>query len=368
MRFHSTPESVQNGEITKLAIIECFVSVAVYVGIAIHFKTLRYFAVAVAFAPLTLLRTDASIHWGLEMYRRAAKRFEGTLWSPLVIMLYAATVRPLLAISGLAIRIAATFYCSLLRPLETLQEVPHNWLRQALCTDFFYPPEVVPSEAAQDDLQTFKNNVGGMYLVVRDVLVHSGSKGLFRLLPVLIASIPFNVAAFLPPLFYRVSFKATSLVYYPFVWVAGLTVGSTESLKTRLERFTKGELEKTRRWVSGLVVTALAVKLGMSLGWIDMSEALSKIPFKKLVENFLVPHVWQWWQATLGLDALLTFFLLYYADAALTRLDTKDAWDSEAVTKTISSVSFLRASLAILTMSHFFWLAFTTTTGRYITF
>jgi hypothetical protein len=101
---------------------------------------------------------------------------------------------------------------------------------------------------------------------------------------------------------------------------------------------------------------------------LDLSEALAKISSKKLVESYLVPHVWHWWQIALGIDALLTFCLLYYADAALGRLDSKDAWGSESVTKTLSSVSFVRASLAIVTMSHFFWLAFKTMISRYVTF
>jgi hypothetical protein len=70
MRFHSTPQSALNGEITKLAILECAASVALYLGICAHFGTLKYLARAVVVAPLMLFRTEASADWALKAYRQ----------------------------------------------------------------------------------------------------------------------------------------------------------------------------------------------------------------------------------------------------------------------------------------------------------
>jgi len=169
----------------------------------------------------------------------------------------------------------------------------------------------------------------------------------------------FAIVGFIPSLFYRISFKATSLAYAPFVWVAHTTLQSAASAKLRLERITKGELEKTRRWLSGFVATALAVKFALARGWIDLTAALAQFPSKTFVQSLLVPNVWFWWQFTLGIDALMTFCLLYYADAALARLEGVGAWREESVTKTISTASFLRASLGIVTMSYFFYVGLT---------
>ena len=72
MRFHSTPESALNGEITKLAIIECIASVALYLAIGFYFGTFRYLAMAVIVAPLMLLRTEESSEWGLDAFERFA--------------------------------------------------------------------------------------------------------------------------------------------------------------------------------------------------------------------------------------------------------------------------------------------------------
>jgi hypothetical protein len=128
-------------------------------------------------------------------------------------------------------------------------------------------------------------------------------------------------------------------------------------VNSRLERITKGELEKVRRVVSWGIVVTLAAKFGFALGLVDWSRIEEKFPSKKLVQSLVVPGGLPWWQITLGADALLTFFLLFFADAALSRLDGKQAWREQTVLGTVSTVSFLRAALSIITISHFFRIA-----------
>ena len=169
--------------------------------------------------------------------------------------------------------------------------------------------------------------------------------------------LPVLVIGYLPPLIYRVTFKATAVAYAPFVWVAHTTLQNPLSLKIRLERITKGELEKVRRAFSWIIVATLAGKLGLILGLVDRSRIVEKFPSQKFVESLVVIDLWPWWQITLGADALLTFFLLYFADAALARVETQRVWQEETVLKTLSTVAFLRSALSILTMSHFFYIA-----------
>jgi hypothetical protein len=355
MRFHSTHESVQNGEITQLAIIECFVAVAIYIGIGVHFKTFRHLAVAVALAPLTLLRTDASVRWGLKTWGQAMHLVDRLFDRPWWALWAVIPGSFILFFAGAAIRLSATVYWVFRRPLDTLGEMPQNWLRQSFCTDLFYPPEVVPLEAVYSDpttTLTFKEGIEAVQDAdlkkIQDV---TGAIALSMVLVIL----------YLLPLFYRVSFKATSVAYSPFVWVAHATLRALEPIKLRLERITKGELEKTRRWVSGLVALALVTKIALVRGWIDVSAAPAWLP-----RGLLESHAWPWWLVTLSMDALITFCLLWYADAALARLESKGAWREDLITKTVSSVAFLRASLGIITMSHFFYVALTTVAARHV--
>jgi len=48
MRFHSTPESAENLEITVLAIIETVLSIAIYVCLGLYLGTFKYLALAAA--------------------------------------------------------------------------------------------------------------------------------------------------------------------------------------------------------------------------------------------------------------------------------------------------------------------------------
>jgi hypothetical protein len=94
------------------------------------------------------------------------------------------------------------------------------------------------------------------------------------------------------------------------------------SLKTRLERITKGELEKMRRAFSWIIAAILLAKIGSMFRWVDLTQFVAKYLSQSFVDTFITPNAWHWWQITLATDALLTFLLLFFADAALARLDS----------------------------------------------
>ena len=145
MRSHSTPESALNLEITKLAIVETAVSLALYIGAGFYLGTFQYLTLAVLVAPLMLLRTERSTDWGLRVYARFSdaviKEAEGVRFVFMTVVI---------GLVGMCIRVVATSYCTVQRPLWTLRQIPENWLRQTLCTDFFHPPEIVPGEVLKD--------------------------------------------------------------------------------------------------------------------------------------------------------------------------------------------------------------------------
>jgi hypothetical protein len=125
----------------------------------------------------------------------------------------------------------------------------------------------------------------------------------------------------------------------------------------RLERITKGELEKVRRGLSWVILTTLVAKVALVLNWVERSYVESKFPSQKIVSDFVVFDGWPWWQITLGADAVLTFILLFFADSALARIEGERPWPEGAVMTTVSTTSFLRAAMGIITISHFFLIA-----------
>ena len=182
MRTYSTPQSAYDGEITKLAIIECIVSVAIYIGLGIYFGTFKHLAWAVVVAPLMLFRTEASAEWGLKLYRQSVDRLiqcytvnlyklsESLNSGPLLaflksfyVFLYFIVFSILksigMAIGGTAIRIIATWYWFFRQPFYTLRNVPRNWIRQAFCTDLAHPPEIVPLEANRSKVPQFPSDI-----------------------------------------------------------------------------------------------------------------------------------------------------------------------------------------------------------------
>ena len=328
MRFHSTPQSVLNGEITKLAIIECVVAVALYVGIGVYFHTFRHLAVPVAVAPLMLFRTKASVRWGLDKYAHAV-RVVKLRYHPYLLAVATLTRRSnhrkvitialipgyvfifgAVAVSGAVIRVAATMYWTLRKPLYTLGSMPQNWVRQGFCTDLFYPPEILPLEAvygnqyeavetfatlfrekeinplSEGELRRLKAAEMNPELSLEELELFIQEQKL-RLLKAIddrtrsiekhyhtVLLLLFTIFGYLPSIFYRISFKATSLIYSPFTWVALVTLPSPLSVKlglnppefveVRLKRIKDGEMEKTGRALSLLLLGLLAAKLGLA--------------------------------------------------------------------------------------------------------
>jgi hypothetical protein len=167
-----------------------------------------------------------------------------------------------------------------------------------------------------------------------------------------------SIVGWLPPLLYRISFKATCVVYFPFIWVAERTLQSAPSVRLRLKEVTEGQLEKTGRKVSGLLLLLLLAKIGLAFGWADVSDLIAQFPssLKKFVGSFVVPNIWPWWLCILWAAAALSVGLFFYSDAALRRLDAsyRDAWSEQDVKDTVSTLSFFRASLAVVVMAYFF--------------
>ena len=345
MRNYSTPQSALNLEITKLAIAECVVAVLLYIGIGLYIGSFKYLAVAVVFAPLMLFRTEVSAEWGLSVYSKIlhlGERWPENLYFP-TLLFFGPPI-------GVAIRVAATVYWAVRRPVYTLRETPHNWIRQTICTDFAHPPEVVPLDAVRGD-EFDVLPFSGFVQFLRDTEdVTTKVVGIGFLMP-------FVLIGWLPSLIYRVSFKATSLVYAPLIWVTHVTLQNPLPLKARLERITKGELEKVRRGLSWIILTALIAKLALVFALIDRTYFESRFPSTRIASTIVIPDRWPWWQISLTTDALLTFFLFFFADAAITRIENQSTWPDNFVLNIVTSASFLRAVLSILTISYLFYIA-----------
>ena len=168
MRSYSTPESAHRGEVTKLAILEAFASVALYVWFCIRQGSWRSLSVVVAFAPFMLFRTDRSAAWALGYWQRwvalldpVVERMTSakdlTAAAGFVLLFAYLWVTPVV---GVVLRVTSTLYWVFTTLPDTVREAPWNWVRQTLCTDFAHLPELVPLEALRGDVGELRRYLG----------------------------------------------------------------------------------------------------------------------------------------------------------------------------------------------------------------
>jgi hypothetical protein len=149
-------------------------------------------------------------------------------------------------------------------PGTALSSAPANWVRQALCIDVAHVPELLPLEASELGF----NHILQFRRLLRDVSSFIQISDSILLLLFVPLFFPIFLA-YLASAAYRISFKATALLYAPFVWITYNALENKLTLKPRLERFTKGEAEKLRRVFSTFVLTTAAAKVAVIVGWFD---------------------------------------------------------------------------------------------------
>jgi hypothetical protein len=383
MRIHSTAASIEAGEVTWLAIGECILATVAYLVVAYRLRTFHYYALAIALAPLALLRTDAASRWALERYRhvnangmRLFLQWQYHRRNILIEIARALFVFVVIFAWGFIGRTVGVIYWAIRQPVSALKQMPGNWVRQALCVDSYAPPEIVPGEDA--DHWNFEVDRSGerrhfsipsTMLTFRRVFLPSslpltryeipkipGSKANLRKWTHRLLDIAVGIALFAPvycfPALYRVSVKATCVVYAPFVWVAGATASWTDTFNARLRRIVKGEFEKSRRRFAYTVLGLAVAKLAFTLGWIDGKEAAHKlwalIGSVKLATEFLDSKGWPLWQWAFISDAAITILLFWIGDAILSRMDDKESYQPVWVADAFAVVAFARAAIAVL--------------------
>jgi hypothetical protein len=352
MRLRSTPTSVSRGEITFLAVAECFLSVAIYAFIGWYLETWLHLVVAVSCAPLFLFRTKYSsrlaLGWWKKLWQWPDRLKKETTQAIVVI--------PLL-LMGIIVRAGSTAIGVMKHPKWAVVSIPGNWVRQALVTDILYVPEIIPGESldkeAGDAIPSFSSLLEGFSDAVNipeEKITHQ-----VLMWTILLCALLF---CYIPAIFLRISFKASSFVYLPLVFVAASSRLRKSSLQWKLERITKGELESARRKVSFLVLTLAAGRAGLQQGLVEPGFFRDKLGSEALAQ--IVLSGWPWWFSTLIIEAALTFMLFFSAGWALSRIERRQPLAEDAVMSAFMGALFVRGALASITVIYLFCLAFIT--------
>lgn len=349
MRAWSTSTSIKRREITALAVLECVLSFAIYLGIGVYLGSFLHFEIAAILAPLFLLRTKYSFNSALlryALFSRTIYSFIENVKPDFTNVLKAALVMLSLPVAGITCRVGSTILGSVRHPRATLSSIPDNWIRQSLCTDFVYVPEIVPGEDKHSDVITFRS-------VIKSIVnIYDSSDNWFGRLFLAFFCLLIIVIGYIPAIILRVSFKSTSFLYAPLAFVAFAATSKHTPTKVRLDRIAKGEIEKTRRWYSLLVGVAILTKLAFLGNFIERNDVIEKYFSGALADLLLSEGRWPWWQVSLAAEAALTFCLFYFADAALGRLKEGHPWPDNFVRSFLTYATFLRAALALAALAY----------------
>lgn len=373
MRKHSTVESVEDREVTLLAIIETIICIVIYLAIAWRYQTFLHFAIAALFAPLFLFKTKNSVEFVQSAYVESliqfgiaheagdGKKLEAAdgrspwyYWVVFTVSIPLVMIHMMFFFAWVfAIRFFSFVYFLFSAPIESIKEIPSNWYRQVFCVDFYFLPEIVPGENIRGELYP-ENDFGLLHVFFRHFKKISQIKERWDRVEIyFIAAMWFLpcLTAYAFSLAYRIGFKATSLIYFPLVWASWWAMSDGRPIYERLSRFSVGELEKTRRAVSLVAAPIVAIYIAMLCGFIDVKEVLNKLNesvwamFIGLwLEKFLSSEFWVWWVWAVAIEGILTFAIFYFADAAIAKKNGTKPWPESAV-EVISSILITTRSI-----------------------
>lgn len=112
-------------------------STALYLAVARHLHTFHYYALAIALAPLALLRTDAAINWGLKKYYAINGMGKRLLmerhYKHLVAVAFVLFVFVVTIAWGFIYRIVSVTYWFFRQPVEALRQMPRMGASDPMC-------------------------------------------------------------------------------------------------------------------------------------------------------------------------------------------------------------------------------------------
>lgn len=337
MRLTSNKESVAHGEVSILAIVETLLAMALVFYLSSHFNTMRWLAVAMCFSPLLLLRTEESSKLGLEWYKLYGNWVGGVLGrmkpkrpgniGVIKGLIFISLSYVAVNLGSFTIRIGATVWATLSVPGKALQAISKNWARVTLAMDSRFPPEWMPDHPTE----TFDTLIDGIRTM----------SGVARVFGV------FLLVLFLPSILYRWSLKATSIVYWPLVFVVRSTFSEGADVKTKLELIKRSDLSRIRALYGVVAIIAFLVKLVLMIKWNGFVDACKGNPILDFLALYIAPAEIPKWQIATVINSALAVGGMIFAREALLRYDVGLPFPEKPVQRILGFVSGLRWMLAL---------------------
>lgn len=362
----STINSIKEGIVTKLAIGETIFSIYLVLAISINYNLFLPFAIACLIAPLLLLKTDKSIDLGLKLTKFLFgindKSKDGNIEKeeelyykfrfPSYFFLALPFTMIIAPVLFFLIRFTALTYTVIRNPIESIKAIPLNWKQIVLCIDLNHPPEFIPNINEVKELEflhydKFYNYATSVTLedirnyfekqTILDLLIafFSGiSAGLFFVI--------FIICMYAPPLLYRFSLKATSIIYGPLIWVVTYSFFNNLNTEQRIHLIRKSDIGIVSFVYSLFIMAMMIIKLFILLNY-DNISLIGNHLFNALIEPSKLPL----WQLAILANGFITISLFFYAGWQLDLKNCSTAQISRTHETIISTGTMIRLLLSL---------------------
>lgn len=342
MRLISTPDSVAAKEVTVLALIETALAITISVAIAVHLGTVKWIVISASLAPLLLLQTEQSAARALHTVDRLWDNLSGwfdrrmeealrrggrpSFWS----FLRGGLTWGLEFIAPIQARVEAAVIMAIRHPILTLSSIPGNWYKVTFCLDSHHVPEVVSGYETLGKRELFKLTEMMRFMRSRRLLIP--------------LYVPFGLLLFLPPLLYRWSLKATSIVYTPLLWITHGTFRRMDNVRDELRKIRTNEISHVTICYSALVILLLAVKIAIMTLWAEFAVWLNSSALGRFSSIYVAPAELPIWQVASFVNASLAFGLFLFTD-------TVESWPDEYIERLLRLATFVRGILTCYTIT-----------------
>lgn len=409
MRLWSTRESVDTGEASVLAMLETLLMMGVYVWIGLRFETWWHVWMAATIAPFMLLRTDYSLTKGWNVVERL-QDWVGTrasyerrlavgygvagmiavVWVVVTISqsgvrailelntflqmvgmtLLASAAALFVLLSGLPAivgRFAGAFIGLFTDPVTTFAAIPGNWWRCIACTDFRQSPELIahpknialaagrPDVFVEAQASFTLYHAWGFFSSTWRAF-RQRDLSFWRRAGVLYMA-AFCVGSFVvPALLFRLSIKATALVWLPLLWVLLPPKPVREPWAAHLKLKAAGDIERIVVVYSVLTLFAVALKVWLFVvgnefartagawhGWLGGRAG-------ELVAAFVRPGEIPLWQLASAANAILALVVFGLVRHWLRRGQVGLVNDERRIGRVLAALYFFRRVLTMYTI------------------
>jgi len=340
MVIYSSRSSIQNEEVSALAIVETLAAVTILFLICYKNESLAPLALGSIIAPFLLLKTQRSIKQALNiadallplpfgilfgLYSWLARKslpllrinravfiivFSVIALSGIVISTISAAIIVLLSI---VIKVLVTTYNFFFHFLECLEAIPSNWRKVVLCTDTATLPELIPGAA--------ESKLDG----VRIVMLETMFAALARIskegaIPVKIAGYSMMsiviAVSFIPAVAYRLSLKSTALIWSPLLWAVN-PIRKAENVRHYALGVKQLARNRIARGYSVFIAIILLGKFGIWILWLQLGQSLRQVLTSPAIDRYLAPEDIITWHLAAFVNAILSWWMFFRADEYL---------------------------------------------------